>query len=248
MSLIQTNRFKLAIYAKGDINANKLAIIIPGRLDTKDYIAMTSVVDYLADRGYYALSFDPPGTWESPGDIELYTTTNIQKAINELIEYYGNKPTILVGHSRGGSHAMLAGTQNPHVTHFVAIMSHVGPSHVGTPKDGQDYVLSSRDLPPGTSRTTERKEFKLPLSYFEDQEKYDATDWLKTSPKHKLFFYGTQDDLVSEASVKEMYELSADSKMIHGVNTEHDYRLHPEAIKEVNEIIGEFLDKYEDKQ
>lgn len=244
MSLIKTATFELAIYARGNKSAKKLAIVIPGRLDTKDYAAMRSAVDYLADLGYYALSFDPPGTWESPGGIELYTTTNTQKAINELIEFYGNKPTILVGHSRGGSHAMLAGTRNAHVTHFVAVMSHAGPSRIGMPKEGQEYVISYRDLPPGTERTKERKEFKLPATYFIDQEQYDALPALKVSDKPKLFIYGTKDVLVSQEGVQSMFDTAAEPKMIHGVATEHDYRLHPEAINEVNSTIGKFLDTY----
>ena len=109
MKTIKTKSFELVVYEKGDPNSQKLAIVIPGRLDTKDYIHNTSLVDYLASRGYFALSFDPAGTWESPGDIDLYTTTNLIKSVNELIEFFGNKPTLLAGHSRGGTIAMLAG-------------------------------------------------------------------------------------------------------------------------------------------
>ncbi len=244
MNTVKTKSSELALYIKGDKNASRLAIVIPGRLDTKDYVAMTAAVDYLAEKGYYALSFDPPGTWESPGGIELYTTTNTQKAIEELIELYGNRPTILIGHSRGGTHAMLAGTKNPAVTHYVAIMSHSGPSRVGMPEQGHKYILSTRDTPPGISRTTERIEFQLPLAYFEDQEQYDAKPLLKTSTKPKLFFYGTNDVLVSEKSVRETYTISAEPKMIQKIETEHDYRLHPEAINQINLAIGNFLDEY----
>lgn len=241
MKTIKTESFELAIYARGDQAASQLAIVIPGRLDTKDYIHMQSLVDDLASEGFFALSFDPPGTWESPGGIELHTTTNIHKAIHEVIEYYGNRPTVLVGHSRGGSHAMLTGTTNPHVTHFVAIMSHAGPTNIGLPKSGEEYVTSTRDLPPGTERTKERKVFKLPAYYFEDQQQYDATLALKTCIKPKLFFYGTEDVLVREATIRATYEVSADPKKIREVKTEHDYRLHPEVIKQVNKTIKNFL-------
>lgn len=243
MQLLQTKSFQLATYVKGDENAPKLAIAIPGRLDTKDYAHLRSHVDYLAGKGYFALSFDPPGTWESPGGIELYTTTNILEAINGIIEHFGNRPTVLIGHSRGGSNAMLAGTTNPHVTHFVAIMSHHGPSTVGLPADKQSSTQTTRDLPPGTSRTEERKPFALPYAYFEDQSRYDALPALRTCTKPKLFFYGTKDVLVSEEDVKASYEASAEPKELHALNSEHDYRLHPEIIDEVNQTIGAFLDR-----
>jgi pimeloyl-ACP methyl ester carboxylesterase len=238
---LKTESFELAVYARGDKNATKLAVVIPGRLDTKDYIHLTSLVDYLAAKGYYALSFDPPGSWESPGGIEQYTTTNILKAVNEIIEHFGNRPTVVLGHSRGGSNAMLIGTANPHVTHFVAIMSSVEATTVNVPADKDGFSLETRDLPPGTSRTTERKTYTLPYPYFEDQRQYSALEALKTCTKPKLFFYGTQDVLVSKEEVEKAYWASAEPKQIHALDTEHDYRLHPDMIDEVNRTIGGFL-------
>lgn len=240
--LIETGTFKVAAYTQGNPEANSVALVLPGRLDTKDYAHMRSHVEFLAGLGHYAMSFDPPGVWESPGSIEDYTTTNYLKAIHEIIESLGNRPTILVGHSRGGGMAMLAGTTNPHVTHIVAIMSHHGPTQSNRPVSEGAPVQSFRDLPPGTERTAEQKEFLLPYSYFIDQEQYDSIDELRTCAKPKLFFYGTDDNLVSPASVQRMYNESAAPKMIHALRSEHDYRLHPEIIAEVNQILQEFLE------
>lgn len=243
--MIKIKSFELAVYMKGDENASKLAIIIPGRLDTKDYIHNTSMVDYLAGRGYLALSFDPPGTWESPGAIELYTTTNCLKAVDELIEYFGNRPTLLAGHSRGGTIAMLEGPKNPHVTHFIPIFS-----YYGAPSDPEDErivdgkVIGYRDLPPGNIKTEEQKEFGLPLNYFEDGKQYNALPGLRTCMKPKLFFYGTKDDMNDPEDIKKAYEESAEPKVIHALNSDHDYRYHAEIVEEVNNIVGEFLDKY----
>jgi len=243
--IVKTNSFELAIYATGNEQSHKLALVLPGRLDTKDYANMQSHVDYLASKGYYAVSFDPPGTWESPGDIGLYSTTNYLKAINELIEYYGNKPTLVIGHSRGGSMALLAGTTNQHVTHMVAVMSHHGPTTVGIPDTKGVATKSLRDLPPGTSRTTDKKEFMLPYAYFEDQTQYDALEALKTCDKPKLFFYGTEDVLVTSESVKAMYETAAEPKMLHELESEHDYRLHAAVIDEVNKVVADFLARFD---
>ena len=243
MGFIKTKNFELAIYSKGDPSSSKLAFVIPGRLDTKDYIHNTALVDYLARRGYFALAFDPPGTWESPGDIELYTTTNCLKAVDELIEYFGNKPTLLAGHSRGGTIAMLAGTKNPHVTHFIPIFSYYGAP--GNPADERivdGKVVSYRDLPPGNMKTKEQKEFGLPLNYFEDGKQYNALDSLRNCTKPKLFFYGVEDDVIDPEEVKKAYEESAEPKMIHALNSDHDYRYHPEIVEEVSRVIGKFLD------
>ena len=98
MEIIKTQSFELAILSRGDKNSEKLALILPGRLDTKDYVSCVSHADYLASKGYFAITFDPPGTWESSGTTELFTTTNYIKAVNELIAHFGDKPTLLVGH------------------------------------------------------------------------------------------------------------------------------------------------------
>ena len=64
VNLIKTKSFELAIFSKGDKNSSKLAILIPGRLDTKDYANFVSHADYLADKGFaqYEISnFSKPG-------------------------------------------------------------------------------------------------------------------------------------------------------------------------------------------
>ncbi len=241
MNLVKTKSFELAIYAKGDEDAARVAIVIPGRLDTKNYIHMTSHVDYLASKGYYALSFDPPGSWESPGGIEIYTTTNTLKAINEIIDLLGNRPTVLIGHSRGGSNAMSVGITNKFVTQFVAIMSNTGPSKVGLPADKNSSSHTTRDMPPGITKTVERKSFILPYSYFEDQMHYDSLSGLKICDKPKLFFYGTNDVLVSKEVVVQAYSMAGDPKEIYELESPHDYRKYPEIIEVVNQTIGEFL-------
>ena len=245
MNIIKTKSFELAIYLKGERTSPKLAIIVPGRLDTKDYVHNTSLVDFLAGRGYFALSFDPPGTWESPGDIELYTTTNCLKAVDELIEYFGNKPTLTAGHSRGGTTAILAGLNNHNITHFTAIFSYYGaPSDPEEENIINGKVMDFRDIPPGNAKTKEQIEFGLTLNYFEDGKHYDALEGLKNCTKPKLFFYGVEDDINDPEDVKKAYEESAEPKEIHALNSDHDYRYHPEIIEEVNQVIGKFLDKY----
>ena len=246
MNLIETESFKLATYSKGDESSDKLALVLPGKLDTKDYAHMTSHVDYLASLGFLALSFDPPGTWESPGDITLYTTTNYLKSINELINYYGNKPTFVMGHSRGGSMAMLSGTTNPDITSFAALMSYAYRSRFESEETKKwkekGSIESSRDLPPGGGPKV--KKFKLPYSFHEDQIQYDMNKGLKTSTKPKLFMLGKKDDLVPPKFVKDAYELAGEPKELYEIDSIHDYRLDPKWIDEVNKVVGKFMKNY----
>ena len=245
MNIIKTKSFELAVISQGDQNAPKFALVLPGKLDTKDYAHMHSHVDYLARKGFYALSFDPPGTWESPGDISLYNMTNYLKAINELVEHFGNKPTFVMGHSRGASMSMLAGTTNPYVKAFTAVM----PSFANGAKNGttdeewkkKGNIVSMRDLPPGGGPQVKR--FELLYSFFQDQILYDMTNDLRKLTKPKLFIYGKHDAMATPEVVKEIYDLTAEPKEIYELDSDHDYRLHADLIDEVNRVVGDFLDK-----
>lgn len=236
MNLIKTQSFELAVYQKGSKKADKLALCLPGRLDTKDYAHMRSHVDFLANNGYLAVSFDPPGTWGSSGNISLYTTQNYLKAINELIEFFDNRPVVTIGHSRGGSMSMLAGVNNPHVTHFVAIMSHFGPSP--KPQVSGNFRLSYRDLPPGTEESKEKKQFNLPMSYFDDSTNYTGLD---TCTKPKLFFLGKKDNVVLREDVRESYNSAADPKLLCELDSDHDYRYHPDIIAKIEQVVLNFM-------
>lgn len=65
---------------------------------------------------------------------------------------------------------------------------------------------------------------------------------LETIPK--LLVYGTKDEFTPVNEVEELYKIIPEPKMIKLVNSTHDYRYYPEAIKETEETIDQFLTKY----
>lgn len=235
MEIIKTPSFELAIYKQGSDNAEQLMLCLPGRLDTKDYPNMRGHVDYFGQREYLAISFDPPGTWESSGGIELYTMTNYIKAIDELTAYFGNKPTVLLGHSRGGSVAMVAGIKNELVTHFIAVMSSTSPSQISEGNLKNDVEVTLRDTPPNNSE--EEKIFHLPLNYFKDAEQYNPFEALKTCTKPKLFIRGTRDTIIDPEEIISAYENAADPKVYREIDSVHDYRRDVTVVEEVNKIV-----------
>ena len=238
MSLIKTKSFQLAIYEKGDRNSSKLALLLPGRLDTKDYPHMRSHVDYLSSKGFYAVSFDPPGTWGSAGDIALYSMTNYLKAIDQLVKHFGKRPTLLMGHSRGGSMAMLAGSRNKHITGIVSVFSSAEPSTTPEGLRPGQTKGSDRDVP---GKPNEKKHFELPYSYFKDSMSYDISSEITKTTKPKLFFLGTQDKLVEPDDIRKTFNESLEPKYLVELNSGHDYRLDSKLIDKVNKHLGRFL-------
>lgn len=238
---IKTKSFNLAAYAKGNPDSSRMALVLPGRLDTKDYSDMRSLVDALAEKGFYALSFDPPGTWDSEGSLDIYTTTNYLKAVSEVIDNYGGKPTLLLGFSRGGSVAILH-SNSPQVIGLIAIMANYGaPTDPDTEAIRLGYQLTVKDKPyPQLGEV----HFKLPLNYFKDGQKYDIKTALKMCEKPKLLIYGTDDEFTKPQEVLELYAKTPEPKALEVVESVHYYRKRPEIVTEVNQIVGEFVDKY----
>ncbi|MDD4989361.1 MAG: alpha/beta fold hydrolase, partial [Candidatus Pacebacteria bacterium] len=231
MNLIKTKSFELAILTRGKEDSKNLAILIPGRLDTKDYENFVSHAEYLADRGFFVVAFDPPGTWESRGGIEMYTTTNYLKAVDELIEYFGSRPTLLLGHSRGGAVAMLESMKNSKIIGIVSVMGSLGaPTELSEEVKKDGFKISYRDVPPGSSKTKELKKFALPVSYWEDGKLYDPAKALKGCTKPKLIVYGTRDEFLPD-EVKKIFKTIPEPKMIQKIDSDHDYRRNADAIQ-----------------
>jgi pimeloyl-ACP methyl ester carboxylesterase len=242
-SQIQTFSFSLSILQKGSKTSN-LGIILPGRLDSKDYSHITSHQQFLADRGYLAVTFDAPGIWESQGTIEDYTTTNYLKALNEVIEHYGNRPTLLVGHSRGGAVAQLA-TTNPAVTAVVLLMASYEFASEPSKEDiERGYILEYRPYPPNSNQTG-KKEFKLPLAYIEDGKKYLPYTVLKKFKGPKLLVAASRDEWTEPEEVVEVFEQLSEPKMYYEIDSPHDYKDNPKVMEEINQKIREFLEKFE---
>ncbi len=244
MKLIKTKSYEIAVNESGDKNSSKIAILMPGRLDSKDYVNFASHAEYLAQKGFFVIAIDPPGTWDSPGELNNYTTSTYIKVINELINYFSNRTTLLLGHSRGGATAMLA-SGNTAVKGLVLVNAAYGPPSPPKPGEVKDGVLPEyRDLPPGNIRTKEQKRFDLPMVYFEDGGKHNPIDSLKIFKGPKLIVHATKDEFEKIEEIKEIYAGLSEPKMFLPIECTHDYRLYPEVIEAVNEKVGEFVGKF----
>lgn len=244
MQILKTRNFKIAANVSGNKDSAQVAILMPGRLDTKDYANFTSHAKYLSHKGFLVVAIDPPTTWDSPGELNNYTTTSYIQAINEIIDYFGNRPTLLFGHSRGGATAMLSSV-NPAVSGLVLVNAAYGSPSPPNPEKVKDRVLIEyRDLPPGSVRTVEKKQFNLPLVYFDDGAKHDPVKTLTDFKGAKLLIIATEDEFTTVARVKEVFENLSNPKVFLEINGTHDYRLYSNEIESVNNALGEFIDQY----
>lgn len=244
MKILKTKNFEIAVNIYGDEQASRIALLLPGRLDTKDYANFVSHAVFLARKDFFVVAIDPPGTWESPGDIASYSTSTYMKAVNELIDYFGNRPTLLLGHSRGGAVAMLV-SSNPAVAGVVLVNAAYGYPSPPDPKLIENDALPEyRDMPPGNTRTDKKRLFNLPLAYFKDGAKHYPAGALARFGGAKLLIHATQDEFTAIEEVKEIYNNLSEPKMFLEIDCEHDYRLYPNEIESVNSLLREFTDKF----
>jgi len=161
--------------------------------------------------------------------------TNYIQAVEEVVEYFGSKPTIVIGHSMGGSMAMFSAINNVNVIGFVAIMSPYKFDHL---VDRIEGATSKRDLPDDSGK---ERTYNVPKTFFEDVLRYNATKGLRVLKKPKLFISGENDTTITPQTISEIFEVSADPKELISVKSDHDYRNNPAMITEINSIIIDWL-------
>jgi len=244
MPTIKTPHFTLDVYTAGDRNAEHLALCLPGYCDTKDYPDIRTHTKLLGSRGYYAVSFDPPGTWKSAGDISQYTTTNYLQAIDELIAHFGDRPTLLVGKSMGGRMAQL-GAKNPAVIGFISVVG-AGSSAVTASTSSSDWPSNPRHMPQRDRPENPKlfRNFSIPYSFVEDSLQYNSLQVVSKLYMPKLYIAGQDDSLVSPERLKEAYDAAAEPKEFIVLPMGHDYRRDPEKLRLVNDTIADFVTRH----
>lgn len=244
---IRTPKGNIAAVAHYPKNkTDRLAILCPGYLDTKDYDHLVKLAEDLAKIGYTTVRFDPIGTWESEGDISNYTTTQYLSNIKSVLEYMlkrnSFKHILIGGHSRGGMVSILYAVKDRRISMVVGIM----PSSfmrkddervIEAKKNG--FSISFRDLPENKNR---KIEFRVPYSHFQDNLKYNALKDVKKLKVPLILVAGELDKMSPAEKVKRIFDEANEPKKfitIKGIG--HEYRHDPSQIKKVNNEIIKFL-------
>jgi len=224
---------------------DRLAILCPGYLDSKDYKHLVGLSEELSKKGYTVVRFDPTGTWESEGEISDYTTTQYLVDIKSVLEYMLKENTytniLLGGHSRGGQVSLLYAARDKRISLVLGIMPSSGPM-VGRRREEWKETgisISQRDLP---NNKGEKREFRVPFSHVEDRDKYDVVGDVKNIKVPIILIAGELDDLVLPEDVKEIFDNANEpKKFITIASIGHDYRHNDEEVKIVGEKIIENL-------
>lgn len=243
---IQSGKNKLsAVISRPDEKTERLAILCPGFIDSKDYDHLVYLASELAGKGFTVVRFDPTGTWESEGLIGDYTDTQYLEDIRNVLKYMledcDYKYILLGGHSHGGLMSLLYAATDSRVSEVLAIMAPSPDTLVKQKRikwETEGFRFTSRDIP----GTTEIKEFRVPYSHLQDRDKYNVLDEVKKIHVPIIFVAGELDSVVLPEHVKQIYDAANEPKkfiLMKGIS--HDYRKSLDKINIVNKKILEEL-------
>jgi pimeloyl-ACP methyl ester carboxylesterase len=233
---------------KAASNSDTLAVLIPGFLDSESWAGTRRLAEDLHRSGRTAVSFDPRGTFRTPGTADqIRPTLQICDAISAIGMVRPHARTVLIGHSLGASIAVFAAAQDPRVTDIVAIMPprcFVWPYDYDADRDTWRRD-GHRRFVVATSGSSVRWNFTVPHSVVEDARQHDLPATLRAlrDDQRILFIAGRDDTVIPTWAVERLFgECGSRNKLLAVLPVGHDYRDHPDQLRRVNRTVLEWLD------
>ncbi len=222
--------------------SKKLAVLLPGFLDSKDYGGIAGLAKDLQAAGFTTIRFDATGTWASEGKPEEYSLTQRLADVDSVIAYakkeLGVEKVLLAGHSMGGRVGFLYAARHPEIIGVVGVMSSATAGTALNWPENKPYI-SKRDVP---GKAGEFVTLEAPYSFAVDSLKYDVPAELAKVKVPVLFIAGAEDHLVPAAKIEIGFKAASGPKkfvVVPGIG--HDYRKNPEEVKLVNKEVLQFL-------
>jgi len=220
----------------------KLALLLPGFLDSPDYLHLKTFEKRLTELGYTVERIDSCNLW-STGNTHDYSITNYLKQIDEkILDYKDQTPEeiVLLGHSLGGLISIIAGNRNPLVTKIISLCSPVDISNLSKKWSGKTSKHSERDLP---NNPNEKRSFEIPYSFVEDGLQYSALTEIEKIHKPIMILIALEDISVLPKETEELVIKANSAFVVRQPGIGHDFRLSQNDCDVVMEEIENFLTK-----
>ncbi|MFA6004978.1 MAG: alpha/beta hydrolase [Patescibacteria group bacterium] len=218
----------------------KLALLLPGFLDSPDYLHFKTFEKRLIELGYTVERIDPCNLWAT-GNTKDYSTTNYLKQVEERVLFYQPpqpNEVILIGHSLGGLVSIIAGNRIASVTKVVSLCSPVDISNLAKKWNGKAPKHSKRDLP---ENTQEIRDFEIPYTFVEDGLQYSALKEVKELHKPIMILIALADKQISQEETEKIVASANNPFVVRGENMEHNFRFSQKDCDMVMKEIENFL-------
>ena len=218
----------------------KVALLLPGYLDSPDYLHLVTFEKRLKELGYVVERLDLGDLWET-GNPKNYTVTYFIDQVKRRVGYYKSQnpeEILLLGHSRGAFTAIIAGSRIEEVTKIIALCPPPDIKASVRKWLNRGERTSKRDL---SSRPTEYRKFSIPYVYVEDSMKYSAVEEVKNLHKPLMIFIALNDEVVPPELTEQIVANANNPHVVRQSNMGHDFRRSQEECDIVMNEIEKFL-------
>jgi pimeloyl-ACP methyl ester carboxylesterase len=211
-------------------------VIIPGFTGYPEETTFKDLGETLTNKGHNVIKVEWPNF---PEELDNYNFTNTINHVLSIAEEIEKDDLIIFGFSMGGIIATVAAAKlKPMKLGLI-----VSPYQAGTEDDLAGKYKEWKET--GYMELTSSKygKLKIPFSFIEDAQKYNALKIIPDVKCPKLFIAGDADTKVPFGISKKLFEAAKEPKSWHQIpNMEHKYQYKPTILKKVNEIIMDFIE------
>lgn len=204
----------------------------------KDFLPEKKITQGLAANGIATLRIDFSGLGKSSGDFKdssfLTNIEDIKIAANWLDQLY-QKPSLLVGHSLGGTAVLAVASQIPSIQAIATVGSPADPSHIlHMFEDHLDEIKQN-----GSAQVSfAGRMFTVSQRFVDDVCSYDHVKHLNELDGHKLIMHSTNDQTVDLKNAGEIYTHLKHPKSFFALNQVDHLLTAPDDAKYVANVIG----------
>ncbi|MDD2823391.1 MAG: prolyl oligopeptidase family serine peptidase [Candidatus Daviesbacteria bacterium] len=220
----------------------KVALLLPGYLDSPEYLHMKVFAKKLEELGYTVERIDPCSLWKT-GDVNNYTITSYIKQVSDLVEFYSSKnpeEIILIGHSLGAYVAIIVGNRMKEVTKIVALCPAADRIDASLNWQGKEFRHSDRDLPDNPEKL---RAFDIPDTFAIDGMQYSAVEEVKDIHKPLMIFIALDDKDVPPSETERVVNNANNPHVVRQPNMDHNFRKSEKETNIVMKEIEKFLTK-----
>ncbi len=198
----------------------------------------------LAENGFGVLRVDFTGLGGSEGD---FSDTNFSTNVRDLLagiqwlRENHQPPTLIYGHSFGGTAAIVAASLTPEAKAVATINSPFEPAHVAhTFSCDIDSILEDGEKDVQLAGRT----FTIKKQFIEDIRNHDMAHIISHMKKHFLIFHTPEDDTVDIDNARKIYEAAKHPKTFVSLpNADHFLRDDRDA-DYVGDILAIWANRY----
>lgn len=213
---------------------------------TKNLTAVKNVGRALTNAGFGVLRFDFTGLGESEGDFENTNFSGNVEDLTEAAEFLEKNfmaPTLLIGHSLGGTAAIFAAEKIASIKAVAVINSPSDPAHVmHLLKENKDEITKN-----GKAKVNlGGMDFTITKQFLDDLENKPLTEIVKKFKKALLILHSPQDKTVEIKNAEKIYKAAHHPKSFVSLDGVDHLLSKKEDSKYVGNVIAGWASRYVD--